>query len=91
VKHFFIIAAKAILKLALDKTLEKALPKIYQELDTRLPVALFNGASPKIVESEIEHVVKKVTGKPATKDIVDLVVTMYSPVKNAERVQRRHR
>lgn len=90
-KHFFVVAAKAILKLAPDKALEKALPEIYKELDMRLPVALFNGASPKIVESEIQYIVRQITGKPATKDIIDFVLMMYSPVKNAERIQRRRR
>jgi hypothetical protein len=90
-KQFLISLAKAMLKLAIDKTLEKALPRIYEQLDTRIPVALFNGATPEIVKSEIEHVVGQVTGKPVTKDIVDLVVTMYDPIKNAQRTQRRRR
>jgi hypothetical protein len=91
IKHFLISLGKAAIKLAIDKALEKALPKIYEKLDTRIPTALFNGASEQIVKSEFEHVIGQVTGKPVTKDVLDLVITLYDPIKNAKRIQRRPR
>lgn len=91
IKHFLVSFGKALLKLAIDKTLEKSLPRIYEKLDTRIPTALFNGASEQIVKSEFEHVIGQVTGKPVNKDVLDLVITLYDPIKNAKRIQRHRR
>lgn len=91
IKQVLLFLAKSLLKIAVDKTLEKQLPKIYEKIDTKIPTALFNGASSTIVKSEIEHVIGQVTAKPVTKEILDLVVTLYDPIKNAERIQRRPR
>lgn len=88
-KGFFIFLSKLLLRVAIDKTLETQLPKIYEKLDARLPVALFNGASPGIVKSEIEFVIGQVTRKPVTKEILDIVTTLYDPIQNARRAQHR--
>ena len=90
-KRILFNLAKAILRSLLDETMRLALPKIYEKLDMKIPVALFNGASPKIVESEIEYTIGQVTGKPVTKEVVAIVAALYDPIKNAERTQRRPR
>lgn len=90
-KRILFNLAKAILRSLLDETMRLALPKIYEKLDMKIPVALFNGASPKIVESEIEYTIGQVTGKLATKEVVAIVAALYDPIKNAERTQRRPR
>lgn len=90
-KAFFISASKLLLRIAIDKTLETQLPKIYEKLDAKLPVALFNGASPDLVRSEIEFVIGQVTRKPVTKEILDIVTTLYDPIQNAGRTRHRTR
>lgn len=90
-KAFFIFLSKFLLRVAIDKTLETQLPKIYEKLDAKLPAALFNGASPEVVKSEIEFVVGQVTHKPVTKQILDIVTTLYDPIQNAGRIQHRQR
>jgi hypothetical protein len=90
-KRILFNLAKAILRSLLDETMRLALPKIYEKLDMKIPVALFNGASPKIIESEIEYTIGQVTGKLVTKEVVAIVAALYDPIKNAERTQRRPR
>lgn len=90
-KSILVSLGKALINLAIDKALEKSLPKIYEKLDTRIPTALFNCASEQIVKSEVEHVIGQVTGKPVTKDVLDIVITLYDPIKNAKRIQRKPR
>lgn len=87
----FLYLGKFFLKMAADKALMKALPKIYEKLDQQIPIALFNGASPIIVKSEIEHTVMKTIKKPATKEVVELISALYDPIQNADRIQRRVR
>ncbi len=89
--RFLFNLAKTILLSLLDKSIKAALPKIYEKLDVTIPVALFNGASPRIIKSEIEHVVMKTTGRPANEDVIDLIAALYNPLKNAERIQRQPR
>ena len=83
----FYLIQKA-LKALLDKSAKAVLPKIYEKLDTRIPVALFNGASSKVVEAEIKYTIEQVIGKPVAQETVDLVTALYNPIKNAERIQR---
>lgn len=90
-KGFFIFLSKLLLRAAIDKTLKDQLPKIYSRLDTKIPVALFNGAAPSTVQSEIEFVIGQVTRKPVTKDVLDIVTTLYDPIQNAGRIQHRPR
>lgn len=86
-KALLIFLARLLLKAALDKCLEKALPSIYEKLDVKIPEALSNGFAPKVVESEIKEVISEVTGQAATKEMIDLVITFYDPVQNAIRTQ----
>lgn len=90
-KTFLIALAKFLLRAAIDKTLMEALPRIYEKLDTKIPTALLNRASSAIVKSEIEYTIEQVTRKPATEDMINLVVALYDPIQNARRIQRHPR
>jgi hypothetical protein len=83
-----IYLSKLLLKLAIDRTLQKALPKIFDKIDHRIPLAINNGAPPRVIRCEIEHIIGQVTGQPVTQSVSDLVVSLYDPIKNAERTQR---
>ena len=69
----FLSLSKIALKFAIDKTLEKALPKIYERLDTRIPLALSNGASPLIIKQEIDYAIRQVIGNNATPEMTNIV------------------
>jgi hypothetical protein len=90
-KAILIAISRIFLKAAVDRALMEALPKIYEKLDTRIPTALFNRASPVIVKSEIEYTIGQITRKPVTEDMVALVVALYDPIQNAKRIQRHPR
>jgi hypothetical protein len=90
-KTFFIFISKLFLRAAIDKTLETQLPKIYEKLDAKLPIALLNGASSSLIKSEIEFTIGQVTRKPVNKEILDIVTTLYDPIQNAGRTQHRPR
>jgi hypothetical protein len=82
-KHLLIRLAKVLLKLAMDKALEQALPKIYKQLDAEVPKLLMNQAPPSVVQSAISSAIVKSTGGKLNKDMLDLVVLAYDPIKAA--------
>ncbi len=82
-KHLLIRLAKVLLKLAMDKALEQALPKIYKQLDAEVPKLLMNQAPPSVVQSAISSAIVKNTGGKLNKDMLDLVVLAYDPIKAA--------
>jgi hypothetical protein len=82
-KHLLIRLAKALLKLAMDKALEQALPKIYKQLDAEVPKLLMNQAPPSVVQNAISTAIVKSTGGKLNKDMLDLVVLAYDPIKAA--------
>jgi hypothetical protein len=82
-KHLLIRLAKALLKLAMDKALEQALPKIYKQLDAEVPKLLMNQAPPSVVQNAISTDIVKSTGGKLNKDMLDLVVLAYDPIKAA--------
>lgn len=90
-KPLLIFLSKKLLRLAIDKALEQALPRIYEKLDVKIPSMLFNGASPNYIKSEIEFVIGQVTGKPVTKNVLDIVTTLYDPIQNAVRTGKHPR
>ena len=89
VNAFLISLSKTILKIAIGKALEKLLPKIFEKVDARIPLALYNGASPAIVRFEIEAAIRQVTGKNVSQDVIDVVTMLYDPIQNAVRTQHR--
>jgi hypothetical protein len=82
-KHLLIRLAKVLLKLAMDKALEQALPRIYKQLDSEVPKMLMNQAPPSVVQSAISSAIVKGTGGKLNKDMLDLVVLAYDPIKAA--------
>jgi hypothetical protein len=82
-KHLLIRLAKVLLKLAMDKALEQALPKIYKQLDAEVPKLLMNQAPPSVVQNAISTAIVKSTGGKLNKDMLDLVVLAYDPIKAA--------
>lgn len=84
-KPFLIRIAKVLLKLALDETLRRGLPKIYAELDAEMPKALANGAPPKMIENQIVHAIAKASGGKVSPGAVELVTMLYDPIKAAIR------
>lgn len=90
-KKILIFIAKTLLKLTADRALRKALPAIYEDLDSKIPTLLFNRAPSSTVESEIEFSIKKAINQHVTSDVISTVITLYDPIKNAKRIQRRQR
>lgn len=82
-KHLLIQLAKVLLKLAMDKALEQALPKIYKQLDAEVPKLLMNQAPPSVVQSAISAAIVKGTGGKLNSDTLDLVLLAYDPIKAA--------
>lgn len=90
-KNLLVQLAKALLKLALDRAVREALPKIYEKLDISVPIAIVNGAPPAVIESEITHLAKKFTKNTVPDSTIEALALLYNPVKNAVRTQRRQR
>jgi hypothetical protein len=88
-KQLLIEIAKFLLKMALDKTVREALPKIYETLDTSIPKALVAGAPPIIIKSEITHAAAKLSRKGIPPTAVEAIALLYNPVKNALRTQNK--
>ncbi len=82
-KHLLIRLAKMLLKLAMDKALEQALPKIYKQIDAEVPKLLMNQAPPSVVQNAISTAIVRNTDGRLNPDLLDLVVLAYDPIKAA--------
>jgi len=80
-RSLFVNLAKFFLRIAVDKALEKALPKIYEELDTDLPQLLYNNAPKEIISFEISKAIARNMQGMETKPVVDIVTMLYDPAK----------
>lgn len=90
-QKLILAVAKSLLSFAAQKAIGKALPSIYEKIDTIVPTALFNRASPEFVKSEIAYQIRKTTGRVATHEEIEIVASLYNPVANAKRLQRKPR
>lgn len=90
-KSLLVQLAKVLLRLALDRAVRQALPKIYEKLDISVPIAIVNGAPPAVIESEITHLAKKFAKDTVPDSTIEALALLYNPVKNAVRTQRRQR
>lgn len=90
-KSLLVQLAKVLLRLALDRAVRQALPKIYEKLDISVPIAIVNGAPPAVIESEITHLARKFTKDTVPDSTIEALALLYNPVKNAVRTQRRQR
>ena len=88
-KALFIRLAKVFLRLALDKALKEALPKVYAQLDADLPQVLSMHPTPVAVESVVAQSIAHATGNRATVAQIEAVVGLYDPIKAALRNLKR--
>ena len=82
-KHLLIRLAKTLLKMAMDKALEQALPQIYKQLDAEVPKLLMNQAPPAVVQNAISTAIVRNTNRKINSDMLDLVLLAYDPIKAA--------
>jgi len=82
-KPLLIRLAKALLKLALDEGLRRALPKVYKQLDAEVPLLLYNNASPIKVQGAVSSAISAATGHRASPTQVEAILGLYDPVKAA--------
>jgi hypothetical protein len=78
-KAFLIRLAKAILKMAMDETLRRGLPKIYKQLDVEMPQTL----TARAVEQKFAHAIANATGNKVSRETIELVSLLYDPIKAA--------
>lgn len=90
-KSFLVGLAKILLRLALDRAVREALPRIYEKLDISVPIAIVNGAPPAVVESEISYLAKKFSKGNVSDSTIEALALLYNPIKNAVRTQRKSR
>jgi hypothetical protein len=75
----FLNLAKFFLRLAVDKALEKALPKIYKELDTDLPPLFYHQAPKEIISFEISKAIVRNMNGIEAKPVTEIVKMLYDP------------
>lgn len=88
-KFLLIELAKLLLKMAMDKALRKALPKVYAELDSDLPQVLSLKPAPVVVESVVAQSIAQATGSRASESQIQAVIGLYDPMKAALRNLKR--
>jgi len=77
--------AHALLKLAVDRALQKELPAIFKRLDLTVPYMLMNKAKPLQVQAAVTEAIEEKLGHTATATQVAAVLGLYDPVKAALR------
>ena len=77
--------ARTLLKLAVDRALQKELPKIFKRLDLTVPYMLTNKAKPLQVQAAVTEAIEEKIGGIATATQVAAVLGLYDPVKAALR------
>jgi hypothetical protein len=77
--------ARILLKRAVDRALQKELPKIFARLDLTVPYMLMNKANPLQVQAAVTEAIEEKIGGIATATQVAAVLGLYDPVKAALR------
>jgi hypothetical protein len=80
-KPILITLAKLLLRLAIDKALQQALPKIYGQLDAELPPLLYNQAPPEAISFRIGRIVRSITKERFSNSTIEIVKMLYDPTK----------
>ena len=80
---------RTLLKLAVDRALQRELPAIFAKLDIELPSMLVNHAKPLAVQAVVTDVIEKKLGRTATATQVSTILGLYDPVKAAIRNLKR--
>lgn len=75
---------KPLAKAAIDRSLKRALPYVYERLDDEMPT-LLRTAAPEVMTAEIAASIAQATGSPATARQIEQVVALYSPIRAALR------
>jgi hypothetical protein len=88
-KHLLIELAKLLLKMAMDKALRKALPRVYAQLDADLPQVLAMKPAPIVVESVVAQSIAQATGNRASVSQIEAVIGLYDPMRAALRNLKR--
>jgi hypothetical protein len=81
--------ARILLKLAVDRALQKELPAIFKRLDLTVPYMLMNKANPLQVQAAVTEAIEEKIGGIATATQVSAVLSLYNPVKAALRNLKR--
>jgi len=80
---------RILLKLAVDRALQRELPAIFKRLDLTVPYMLMNKAQPLQVQAAVTEVIEEKIGHTATATQVAAVLSLYDPVKAALRNLKR--
>ena len=83
-KTLFVELARILMRLALDRAVREALPRIYKRLDVEMPNLLLTG-TPREVKSEIANAIEATTHKAPAQSQIQAVIGLYSPVAGAIR------
>lgn len=83
-KLFLVELGRTLMRLALDRAVREALPRIYKRLDVELPALLLTGTQ-REVKAEIAGAITAATHKIPEKSQVEAVIGLYSPVSAAIR------
>jgi hypothetical protein len=83
-KSLFVELGRVLLRLALDRAVREALPRIYNRLDVKMP-ELLSKATPTQVKREIADAISATTGKVVAPSQIEAVIGLYSPVAGAIR------
>jgi hypothetical protein len=76
---------RTLLKLAVDRALQRELPAIFKRLDLTVPYMLMNKAQPLQVQAAVTEAIEEKIGGIATATQVSAVLSLYNPVKAAIR------
>jgi len=76
---------RTLLKLAVDRALQRELPAIFKRLDLTVPYMLMNKAKPLQVQAAVTEAIEEKIGGIATATQVAAVLGLYDPVKAAIR------
>lgn len=88
-KTLLIRLAKVLLKLAMDEALRRALPKVYERLDSDLPQVLSMKPAPLVVESVVAQAISAAIDHRATETQIEAVLGLYDPMRAALRNLKR--
>jgi len=78
------VLIKPLAMAVVSRPLKRALPAVFERLDKDMP-ELLQKADPEVMTAHIASAIAKATGKPATGNQIEQVVSLYSPIKAALR------
>lgn len=82
-KTLLLALSRVLLQAALDAALRRALPRVFQRLDSEIPLLLTHLAPPSKVRGTIASAIGDALGRRATPPEIDAVIALYDPIKGA--------